>query len=106
MTCTSNADSDSAWSGEARNSGGAPVGRAARSAPLAAGRFGGVRAEGWRTLPGTRNHVPLRRQTRRSSAQNSVSHLVRNRISHDVTLRICQVCRLPPAELQAWQTLC
>ena len=106
MTCTSNADSDSAWSGEARNSGGAPVGRGARSAPLAAGRFGGVRAAGWRTFPGTRNHVPLRRQTRRSSAQNSVSHLVRNRISHDVTLRICQVCRLPPAELQAWQTLC
>jgi hypothetical protein len=35
---------DPAWSGETRNSGGAPVGRGARLAPLAAGRFGGVRA--------------------------------------------------------------
>ena len=57
-----------------------------------------VRRDG-EPLPGTRNHTPLRRQIRRSSAQNSVSYLVRNRISRDVTLRIGQVCRLPPAEL-------
>jgi hypothetical protein len=93
MICTSNADSEPAWSGEARNSGGAPVGRGAR--------FGAARRRAVSAEYGRRDGERLKarvitprsnEQSRRSPAQNSVSHLVRNRIRHDVTLRICRMC--------------